>query len=288
MLRICFRQIPSGYYIQTMNSNLHLNNLLLPIGAMNVISILPLLLLAPLIEFVTTFYLSMEKTPLSPAKVISECFYVHTCTPSLMHTSFYCLHLNVPMSLLLFCLSHPPSLLPWLLCSPLSHHPSLSILPFQLWAMCVPLCRSWWQVCLSCRGRLTPWWSRLCLEKFCKCRPCRVSSWLLSTSYLVLQRLSSPLHVSDRLKATIISFDAGLQGSCWDAALCVTNTHDKSSAVTSSLAGSLISFQLTPSHIRGISLHFLTLSYGGGCFLGAFLIQLVYFPSGGKMHTNTV
>lgn len=52
--------------------------------------------------------------------------------------------------------------------------------------------------------------------------------------------------------------------------------------VPSSLAGSLISFQLTPSHIRGISLHFLTLSYGGGCFLGALIIQLVYFLSGGK------
>lgn len=55
-----------------MNSNLHLNDLLLPIGAMNVISILPLLLLAPLMEFVTTWLLSVEKTPLAPAKVISK------------------------------------------------------------------------------------------------------------------------------------------------------------------------------------------------------------------------
>lgn len=55
-----------------MNSNLHLNNVLLPIGAMNVISILPVLLLAPLIECITTFYLSMKKTPVAPAKVISE------------------------------------------------------------------------------------------------------------------------------------------------------------------------------------------------------------------------
>lgn len=85
-LRICFQQIPSGYYIQTMNSNLHLNTLLLPIGAMNVISILPLLLLAPLIECVTTCYLSMEKTPLAPAKVISEYLSVRTCTSSLMPT----------------------------------------------------------------------------------------------------------------------------------------------------------------------------------------------------------
>ncbi|XP_051238352.1 solute carrier family 15 member 5 isoform X2 [Dicentrarchus labrax] len=149
LYRACVTQIPSGYYIQTMNSNLHLNDLLLPIGAMNVISILPLLLLAPLIECVTTCYLSMEKTPLAPAKVI---------TPSLIT-------------------------------------PPLSILPFQLWAMRVPLCQSWWQVCLSYIGRHTLWWSRLCLEKSCKCRPCRVSSWLLSISYSVSQRLSSPLHV---------------------------------------------------------------------------------------------
>lgn len=52
------------------------------------------------------------------------------------------------------------------------------------------------------------------------------------------------------------------------------------------LAGALISFQLTPNHIRGIALHFLTLSYGGGCFLGAFIIQLMYFLSGGKIQTN--
>lgn len=79
-VHVFFLQIPSGYYIQTMNSNLHLSNLLLPIGAMNVISILPLLLLAPVIECVTTCYLSMDKTPLAPAKVISEYFSVHTCS----------------------------------------------------------------------------------------------------------------------------------------------------------------------------------------------------------------
>ncbi|TNN00525.1 hypothetical protein fugu_011771 [Takifugu bimaculatus] len=71
LLKCFFLQIPSGYYIQTMNSNLHLNDLLLPIGIMNVISILPLLLLAPLMELVSTCYLSMEKTPLVPSKVIT-------------------------------------------------------------------------------------------------------------------------------------------------------------------------------------------------------------------------
>uniref|UniRef100_A0A4W5RCQ7 Solute carrier family 15 member 5 n=1 Tax=Hucho hucho TaxID=62062 RepID=A0A4W5RCQ7_9TELE len=51
---------------------------------------------------------------------------------------------------------------------------------------------------------------------------------------------------------------------------------------------SVISFHLTPSHIRGISLHFLTLSYGGGCFLGALIIQLLYLLSGGNWYPNTL
>lgn len=189
---ICFLQIPSGYYIQTMNSNLHLHDLLLPIGAMNVISILPLLLLAPLIECVTTCYLSKNKIPLAPVKVISEYFHSHTCTSPVIHSSFQCLHLNIPMSFSLFHFSFPPSSLiifsqpPF--CSPLSHHPTLSILPLQLWAMCVQLYRPWWQVYLSCTGRLTHWWSRLSLGRFCKFHPCRISSWLPNTSYWVLLR----------------------------------------------------------------------------------------------------
>lgn len=61
-------QIPSGYYLQAMNSNLHLSDVLLPIGTMNVISILPLLMLAPLIECVNSCSLSMAKTPLAPYK----------------------------------------------------------------------------------------------------------------------------------------------------------------------------------------------------------------------------
>lgn len=78
MLRVPSLQIPSGYYIQTMNSNLHLNDLLLPIGLMNVISILPVLLLAPVIECVKAWLLCMGKTPMAPAKVISEYFFLHT------------------------------------------------------------------------------------------------------------------------------------------------------------------------------------------------------------------
>lgn len=78
MLRIPSLQIPSGYYIQTMNSNLHLNDLLLPIGLMNVISILPVLLLAPVIECVKAGLFCMGKTPMAPAKVISKYFFLHT------------------------------------------------------------------------------------------------------------------------------------------------------------------------------------------------------------------
>lgn len=163
------------------------------------------------------------------------------------------------------CLSSPSS---FLFYSLLSYYPSLYVLPLQLWAMHVLQCQSWWQVYLSCRGSLTLWWNRLCLGKFCKCRPCRVSSSALNTSSSVLLRHSSLLHVSSSIR-TSISYP-------W----MLTHYHIPSLSFT----GSLISFQLIPSHIRGISLHFLTLFYGGGCFLGAFLIQLVHLLSGGRVY----
>ncbi|KAM6937480.1 solute carrier family 15 member 5 isoform 2-T2 [Xenentodon cancila] len=94
LYRACVTQIPSGYYIQTMNSNLHLNVLLLPIGAMNMISILPLLVLAPLIEFVTTCFLSMEKTPPAPAKVITPSLITPPC-PSSPSSSGPCVRYSV-------------------------------------------------------------------------------------------------------------------------------------------------------------------------------------------------
>ncbi|XP_006888498.1 PREDICTED: solute carrier family 15 member 5 [Elephantulus edwardii] len=51
LYRTCIMQIPSGYYLQTMNSNLSLNGFLLPVSVMNVVSILPLLILAPCMEY---------------------------------------------------------------------------------------------------------------------------------------------------------------------------------------------------------------------------------------------
>lgn len=90
-----------------MNSNLHLTDFLLPIGAMNVISILPLLLLAPLIECVTTCYLSMGKTPLAPVKVISEYYHVQTHSHTNPNSFSLCLYLNIHISVLVFYLPHP-------------------------------------------------------------------------------------------------------------------------------------------------------------------------------------
>uniref|UniRef100_A0A452HQ58 Solute carrier family 15 member 5 n=1 Tax=Gopherus agassizii TaxID=38772 RepID=A0A452HQ58_9SAUR len=61
LYRMCIMQIPSGYYLQTMNSNLNLNGFLLPIAAMNVISIIPLLILAPVLECINTHLLSSKR-----------------------------------------------------------------------------------------------------------------------------------------------------------------------------------------------------------------------------------
>ncbi|KAL0967985.1 hypothetical protein UPYG_G00260660 [Umbra pygmaea] len=185
LYRACITQIPSGYYIQTMNSNLHLNSFLLPIAAMNIISILPLLLLAPLMECVTTCCLSMEKSPLSPVRVITL---GHACAA---------------LSVLVAGLSEV-------------HRKGF---PLKEQAL---------------SGKVVQVSSMACLQ--------------LAPQYLLL----------------------GL------AEALVTP------------ACSLISFHLTPSHIRGIALHFLTLSYGGGCFLGAIIIQLVYLFSGGNFYPNTL
>uniref|UniRef100_A0A3Q3EBG7 Solute carrier family 15 member 5 n=1 Tax=Labrus bergylta TaxID=56723 RepID=A0A3Q3EBG7_9LABR len=160
LYRACITQIPSSYYIQTMNSNLHLSDLLLPIGAMNVISIVPLLLLP----------------------CFSSPFPVHPLLPALGHV-----------------------------CATLS---------------------------------------------------------VLVAGLSELQRKSYPL-VEQTLLGKVLQVSSM---PCFQLAPQYILLGLAEALVTP--ACSLISFQLTPNHIRGISLHFLTLSYGGGCFLGAFIIQL--------------
>lgn len=59
-------QIPSGYYLQTMNSNLHFSGFVLPVAAMNVISIVPLLILVPILECINSNLFSSKDTGHSP------------------------------------------------------------------------------------------------------------------------------------------------------------------------------------------------------------------------------
>ncbi|XP_034021605.1 solute carrier family 15 member 5 [Thalassophryne amazonica] len=185
LYRACIAQIPSGYYIQTMNSNLNLNDFLLPIGAMNVINILPLLLLAPLVEFVNTFCISVEKTSQASARIITLG------------------HLCAALSVLLAGLT-------------------------ELQRKTYPL------VDQTLSGKVLRVSSMPCFQ--------------LAPQYILL----------------------GL------AEALVTP------------ACSLIAVQRSPSHIRGLSLHFLTLSYGGGCFLGAVIIQLLYLLSEGNVYPGVL
>uniref|UniRef100_A0A8D2M992 Solute carrier family 15 member 5 n=1 Tax=Zonotrichia albicollis TaxID=44394 RepID=A0A8D2M992_ZONAL len=73
LYRTCIMQIPSGYYLQTMNSNLHFGGFLLPVAAMNVISIVPLLILVPILEQKNTCeyrqWLQISKCMTAPAIV---------------------------------------------------------------------------------------------------------------------------------------------------------------------------------------------------------------------------
>ncbi|XP_041058642.1 solute carrier family 15 member 5 isoform X2 [Carcharodon carcharias] len=66
LYRFCILQIPSTYFIQTMHSNLNLRGFLLPIAALNVIGLIPVLLLAPFLEYIGACLLSVRRDPLSP------------------------------------------------------------------------------------------------------------------------------------------------------------------------------------------------------------------------------
>ncbi|NXF10364.1 S15A5 protein, partial [Smithornis capensis] len=66
LYRTCMMQIPSGYYLQTMNSNLHFSGFALPVAAMNVISIVPLLILVPVLECINLYLFSSKDTGRSP------------------------------------------------------------------------------------------------------------------------------------------------------------------------------------------------------------------------------
>ncbi|KAB5565720.1 hypothetical protein PHYPO_G00244790 [Pangasianodon hypophthalmus] len=183
LYRACITQIPSGYYLQTMHSNLNINGVMLPIAAMNVISILPLLILAPLLEFVSTLYQYLKKTPPSPVKFI---IIGHACAA---------------LSALIAGISEIHR----------KDYPQMD----------------------------------------------------QSLSGTVLQVSSMPcVHLAPQYILLGVA-EAFVTPAC-----------------------SVISFCLTPSNLRGISLHFLTLSYGGGCFLGALLIQFFYFVSGGSFYPN--
>ncbi|NXJ08686.1 S15A5 protein, partial [Odontophorus gujanensis] len=66
LYRTCIMQIPSGYYLQTMNSNLNFSGFVLPIAAMNVISIVPLLILVPILECINSYPFSSKGNGHSP------------------------------------------------------------------------------------------------------------------------------------------------------------------------------------------------------------------------------
>uniref|UniRef100_A0A8C4JFG5 Solute carrier family 15 member 5 n=1 Tax=Dromaius novaehollandiae TaxID=8790 RepID=A0A8C4JFG5_DRONO len=72
LYRTCIMQIPSGYYLQTMNSNLNFSGFILPIAAMNVISIVPLLILVPILECINSCLFSFKKSRHSPTIYVGQ------------------------------------------------------------------------------------------------------------------------------------------------------------------------------------------------------------------------
>ncbi|KAM8973716.1 solute carrier family 15 member 5 [Pelodytes ibericus] len=70
LYRVCVTQMSSGYFIQTMHSDLRINGFLLPIAAMNIISIIPLLLSTPCMECASLYLFSKTHYELSPSAAI--------------------------------------------------------------------------------------------------------------------------------------------------------------------------------------------------------------------------
>ncbi|XP_063786716.1 solute carrier family 15 member 5 [Pseudophryne corroboree] len=70
LYRICITQVASGYFIQSMNTNLSLNGVLLPIAVMKILSIIPILILAPCLESINSFLFSRRGYGLQPGTSI--------------------------------------------------------------------------------------------------------------------------------------------------------------------------------------------------------------------------
>ncbi|KAJ1165069.1 hypothetical protein NDU88_005499 [Pleurodeles waltl] len=179
LYRTCTMQIPSGYYIQTMNSNLNLNGFLLPIAAMNVISIIPLLILAPFLEVINMCLFSKARSGFSPSTYI---ILGHLCAAlSMVVAGFSEIHR-----------------------------------------------KTFLQVEQTLSGKVLLVSSMPCFK--------------LAPQYILL----------------------GLAEALVTPACAMTT------------------FRRVPGRIRGISMHFLTLFNGAGCFFGAFIIQTSYAASKGK------
>ncbi|KAM8821197.1 solute carrier family 15 member 5 [Eudromia elegans] len=179
LYRTCIMQIPSGYYLQTMNSNLNFSGFVLPIAAMNVISIVPLLILVPILECINSCLFSSKGSRHSPTIyiVVGQL----SAALSVMVAGFSEMHRK--------------------------HFPKVE----QTLSKEVLLVSS---------------------------MPC----FHLAPQYILLG-------VAEAL----------VTPSC-----------------------SLLSFRLVPERIRGISMHFLTLFNGAGCFIGAFIVQTVHAGTRGN------
>ncbi|XP_054243079.1 solute carrier family 15 member 5 [Indicator indicator] len=179
LYRTCIMQIPSGYYLQTMNSNLHFSGFVLPVAAMNVISIVPLLILVPILDCINSYLFSFKGT---------------------------------------------------------GHSPTIYIIVGQLSAAL---------------SMMVAGFSEIHRKHFPQVEQTLSKEVLLVSSmpcfHLVPQYIL--LGVAEALVTP---------------------------------ACSLLAFQLVPERIRGISMHFLTLFNGAGCFMGAFLVQTAHAGTQGS------
>ncbi|NWV23596.1 S15A5 protein, partial [Origma solitaria] len=179
LYRTCIMQIPSGYYLQAMNSNLHFSGFVLPVAAMNVISIVPLLILVPLLECINSWLFS-SKDP-------GQCPTIYIAVG----------HLSAALSM------------------------------------------------------MVAGFSEMHRKRFPRVQQ------MLSEEVLLVSSMPC-LHLAPQYILLGVA-EALVTPSC-----------------------SLLSFWLVPERMRGISMHFLALFNGAGCFMGAFFVQTAHAGTQGS------
>ncbi|XP_039379625.1 solute carrier family 15 member 5 isoform X2 [Mauremys reevesii] len=249
LYRMCIMQIPSGYYLQTMNSNLNLNGFLLPIAAMNVISIIPLLILAPVLECINTHLLSSKRGRRSPT------VYIRTEDVK-----------QLLLMLDIFKSADQDNLYPGLLKELSEKLSGPLVMIFNNFWNTIEVPEDWKKANVPIYKKVVGYFS--------------AALSVMVAGFSEIHRKHFP-QMEQTLSGKVLPVSSM---PCFHLAPQYILLGVAEALVTPTC--SLLTFRLVPGRIRGIAMHFLTVFNGAGCFMGAFIVQTTYIGSQGNWFPN--